>query len=186
MMFKNKELIAATVVILLSQWGSQLWLSGQIALPPVIAGNDDLENKLGDLSALLQQRIDAQYLTAEINHGANVVTVDASSLEDTLRRIVAEELVRVTHSELVNDVGDTKNFADTDTANDMQPGEAFAISESLVLDIIQNGKVDVDQSVKIQELAHNLTQEERIKLLEQYHGAVSRGEIEISEIPFPL
>lgn len=138
-MFKNKELIAATVVILLSQWGSQLWFSSQITLPPAIDGNDDLENKLSDLSALLQQSIDTQYLSAEINHRANVVTIDASSLEDALRKIVADELDRVTHPELVNDDSNTQNIANAGTASDMQSGEAFAISESLVLDMIQNG-----------------------------------------------
>lgn len=183
-----KELIVAVAVVVLSQWASQAWYASQISFHPAM--NDSSKLMEIAVAEMRQQLLRIETLQATkmvaVNPEANTVTMDQSVLQDTLRGIVSDELARISPSlsaEYSNTMQGTAYIGETTY---MEPEQAFAQSSVIIQEAIQSGKWDAQHTVEMAPLINNLSQEQRIQLLELYHAAVNRGEIEMTGIVPPL
>lgn len=188
-MHLQKELIAVLVVVVLSQWLGQIWLAGHISPQQVVQENNGVENAMAEMRYQLQRIESLQAArVATINPETNTVTMDQSLLQNTLRDIVADELAKVSpaiSAEYSNSTPGTSYVGETTY---MAPEQAYEKSAAIIQEAIQYGEWDGRYSDQMSGLVNNLTHEQRIQLLEQYHGAVNRGEIKITGMvpPPPL
>jgi DNA-directed RNA polymerase specialized sigma24 family protein len=186
-MFKQKELIVIVVAIVLSQLAGQIWIASKVTTQSSSNNDKGLEIALINMSEQLS-RIEALQAAkvAVVNPGANTVTMDQSILKDTLREIVADELERVSPKLSAEYVSKAQGSAYVGDTPYMQPEQAFEQSQAIIREAIQYGELSGEKAAEMAPLVNSLTEKQRIQLLEQYHGALSRGEIKISGIVPPL
>jgi hypothetical protein len=183
----QRELILALAVVVISQWAGQVWLVSHASPRPVDDDNKGIGRALIEMGNQLQ-RIEAMQTVrmATVNPEANTVTMDQSMLQDTLREIVADELDKVSPA-LSAEYGNlTPGTAYVGKTTQMAPEQAYAQSAAIIQEAIQYGEWDGERSAQMAPLVNNLSQAQRIELLEQYHGALNRGEIKMTGIVPPL
>jgi hypothetical protein len=184
---QHKVLIVSIAVLVLSQWFGLIWISAQISKKKVTAENVQMQSALEELNANIKRIEELQFTKAvAVNSNANTVTMDQSILQNTLRDIVASELERVSPSLSVEYAQKTKSAAYAGDEAYLEPEQAFMKSKVIIQDAIQYGAWDVKHTAEMAPLVNSLTQEQRKELTEQYMGALSRGEIEPTDVVPPL
>ncbi len=183
----QKELVIAVAVIILSQWVGLVWLAGQSSPQSVANDNKSLERAVADMRAQLK-RIETLQVArvATVNPEANTVTMDQTILQDTLREIVADELSRISPSLSAEYTNTPRGTAYVGKTTYMEPEQAFSRSSAIIQEAIQYGEWDAKHTAEMAPLVNNLSQEQRIQLLEQYHAALNRGEIKMTGLVPPL
>lgn len=186
-MHQNRIVIVAVVVIVLSQWPGMIWLSSRIPSINATDSTGDLQNILSEINFRLKSVEEQKFSTlAKVDPEANTVTIDQSLLQVTLREIVADELDRISSSLSAEYTNSTPGTAYVGETTQMAPEQAYTQSAAIIQEAIQYGEWDGVRTAQMAPLVNNLTQEQRIALLEQYHAAVNRGEIKMTGMVPPL
>jgi hypothetical protein len=187
MMRMQRELVIAVAIVVLSQWIGLVWLAGQSSPRPAVGNSESMERALTEMRSQLL-RIETLQATkvATVNPEANTVTMDQSILQNTLREIVADELNRISPSLSAEYTNTPRGTAYVGETTHMEPEQAYSRSSAIIAEAIQVGEWDARHTAEMAPLVNNLTQEQRIELLEQYHGALNRGEIKMTGLVPPL
>lgn len=183
----QKEWVIAVAIVVVSQWLGLIWLAAQTTPQPVTDNSKRTERALAEMRSQLS-RIETLQVAkvATVNPEANTVTMDQSILRDTLREIVADELNRISPSLSAEYTNTPRGTAYVGKTTYMEPEQAFAQSSAIIEEAIQYGEWDAKHTAEMAPLVNNLTQEQRIQLLEQYHAALNRGEIKMTGLVPPL
>lgn len=149
----------------------------------LVALNQDIEEikaQLRRIEALQFQR------TASTDPRTQTVTLDSTILRETLQAIVEEELNRI--SPAMTRAVDLQAPRQTVEGNfaPIPSQEAFGQSEYIVSDAIAAGEWTGEDTARMIPLVNSLTHEQRTELLEQFHTALNRGDIELMGAVPPL
>lgn len=179
-------LMAVAVVTFVSQWLGMQWFDGPQDNQPthnsaILADQKKLQQRLEQIGHQLDRIEEWQFAEiASVDPDSNTLTIDGNLLKDTLTAVVKEELGRIS-PRLVDqlDVMDKRPAIVTEEEK-VARQEAFVQSTDIIWDAIAQGEWLNDHTRRMQPLVSRLSDDQRIELLEQFHSAIGRGDIDLN------
>ncbi|WP_428242367.1 hypothetical protein [Gynuella sp.] len=173
-------LVVVSLIVLTGQWSGMRWIESRM--------KSDNQYSLQRQNAIYDQLLEIQQILKRANQQGYVYqdysgTLDSDSLQDTIATIIRQELAAV-------DWGETgpRKIA-KQTVNDVDPQlseQAYQESADIIAMAVADGRWQARDTETMAPLMGYLTEQQRVELLEQFHQAFNRGEIELVDGVPPL
>lgn len=134
---------------------------------------NEIVNTLYEIKHLLQETNNQQYTSAD-SYDGNIVRLDTTGLENTIREIIREEIKQIALHNSVKAIAEkSKNTSAFDSEI------AFSESNELISRAISNGGWDSSFSSELVSHRSKLSATQRKHLMDQYIQSVHNGDIDI-------
>lgn len=113
-------------------------------------------------------------------------------IESVVREIVKEEVAAIGEAKLAvaGRAGDDAEAAQPEAAVSFEQRqlqqESFANSQAVVLEAVNSGVWTRESSLQLSAYAGDLNEDQRIELIQKFHDAVGRGEIQVGPESVPV